>query len=151
MTNEGSRRGRDATPSRSGTPGRAPDPDRPTLPGWRISRPGRPATGSGQPPGQKPSGPNGRWVVFLIVLGLLALNLYISYEFQQPASRVQIPYSPTFLQEVNAGNVSQISSTGDSIQGTFRAAVKYPKASRSAQPKIKAGPCRSTIPQSCFP
>jgi cell division protease FtsH len=67
------------------------------------------------------------------VIGLLALNLYISQNALQPAGRVQIPYSPTFLHEVETNNVSQISSTGDSIQGTFKNAVTYPNT-KTAQP-----------------
>jgi cell division protease FtsH len=70
----------------------------------------------------------------LLVVGLLALNLWISSQALQPAARVQIPYSPTFLEQVQAGNVSQISSTGDSIQGTFKTAVTYPPGSKSASP-----------------
>jgi cell division protease FtsH len=92
--------------------------------------------GRGRPtPGQKkPSGPNARWLVVLLVIGLLAVNLWISSNALQPAARVQIPYSPTFLKQVTSDNVSQISSTGDSIQGTFRSAVTYPPAGRTAQP-----------------
>jgi len=43
--------------------------------------------------------------------------------------RVAIPYSPTFLDQVQAGNIRLISSKGTSIQGTFRNAVKYPNSS----------------------
>jgi cell division protease FtsH len=69
----------------------------------------------------------------LVVLGLLALNFYISAQALQPAARVQIPYSPTFLHQVKADNVSSISSTGDSIQGTFKHAITYPAGSKTAQ------------------
>jgi cell division protease FtsH len=72
-------------------------------------------------------------MVVLLVIALLALNLWISNQALQPATRVQIPYSPTFIQQVKDGNVNQISSTGDSIQGTFRKAVSYPP-SKSTQP-----------------
>ena len=71
-------------------------------------------------------------MVVLLVVALLALNLWISNQALQPATRVQIPYTPTFIQEVKDGNVSQISSTGDSIQGTFRTPVTYPPGTRSA-------------------
>ncbi len=71
-------------------------------------------------------------MVILLVIGLLALNFWISSQALQPAARVQIPYSPTFLQQVQDGNVSQISSTGDSIQGTFRTHVSYPPGGKSA-------------------
>jgi cell division protease FtsH len=73
-------------------------------------------------------------VVVLAVLALLGLNLFISSRALQPASRVAIPYYPTFINQVDAGNVSSVSSTGNSIQGTFRAAVKYPSNSQTASP-----------------
>jgi cell division protease FtsH len=80
-----------------------------------------------------PRGPNPRWLVVVIVLGLLALNLWISSRALQPASRVQIPYSPTFYHQVQSDNVASISSTGDSIQGTLKQAISYPPNSRTAQ------------------
>jgi cell division protease FtsH len=70
------------------------------------------------------------------VVGLLALNLWISSQALQPNPRVRIPYSPTFLAELQSSNISEISSTGDSIQGTFKHAVKYPSNDANAQPTI---------------
>src|SRR5437868_6477837 len=106
-------------PSR--TPSRPPGQ---SFPGWRVTRPnGTSGNGQRQPP-KRPT--NSRLLVILLVVGLLVVNFVISYEAQQPAARVQIPYSPTFLSQVTQGNVSDISSTGDSIVGTFRTAVKYP-------------------------
>jgi cell division protease FtsH len=70
----------------------------------------------------------------LLVLGLLALNLYISSNALKPASRVQIPYSPTFLNQVKSHNVTSTDSTGDSIQGTFKTPVTYPPTSKTAEP-----------------
>ncbi len=70
----------------------------------------------------------------LVIVGLLALNLWISSEALQPSPRVAVPYYPTFVNEVQSGNVTSISSTGNSIQGTFKTAVKYPSSSQSAQP-----------------
>ena len=46
---------------------------------------------------------------------------------------MRIPYSPTFLDQIKAGNVSEISSTSDSIQGTFKTAVKYPPDENGVQ------------------
>src|SRR5437764_15439409 len=99
---------------------------------WRVTpapdgRGGRQQT----PP---PRGPSARWMVVLVVLALLGLNLYISSQALRPASRVAIPYYPTFINQVDAGNVSSISSTGNSVQGTFKTAVKYPSDSKTAQP-----------------
>jgi cell division protease FtsH len=72
--------------------------------------------------------------VLLLVIGLLVLNLWISSQALKPAARVRIPYSPTFLAQVKNDNVSQISSTGNSIQGTFKTAVRYPPNSQTAEP-----------------
>jgi cell division protease FtsH len=68
-----------------------------------------------------------------LVLALLGLNLWISSRALRPNPRIRIPYSPTFLNQVSAGNVKDISSTGDSIQGTFKTAIKYPPGDKSAQ------------------
>jgi len=102
------------------------------LPGWRVTPApnGRGRKGAGPGP---PGRPNARWLIVLIVLGVLALNFWISSQALKPAARVQVPYSPTFLQQVESNNVSQISSTGDSIQGTFRSEVKYPPDNSSAK------------------
>ncbi len=90
--------------------------------------------GRGRPPSnQRRSGPSPRWLIALLVIGLLALNLWVSSQALQPNARVRIPYYPTFLEQVEAGNVSQISSTGDSIQGTFKSAIQYPPNGTNAQ------------------
>jgi cell division protease FtsH len=72
--------------------------------------------------------------VILLVVVLLVLNLWISSQALKPTARVRIPYSPTFLQQVESKNVLEISATGDAIQGTFKNAVKYPPNSTTAQP-----------------
>ncbi len=87
--------------------------------------------GSKKPPAA-PTGPNPRWLIAALVVGLLALNFWITSQTLQPNARVRIPYSPTFLTQVNNGNVSEISSTNDSIQGTFKTAVKYPDSKAQA-------------------
>ena len=68
----------------------------------------------------------------MLVLALLGLNLWISSQALQPNPRVRIPYSPTFLTQVRSGNVSEISSTENAIQGTFKNAVKYPPDDKNA-------------------
>jgi cell division protease FtsH len=87
----------------------------------------------GQPNQQPPRGPSARWLLLLLAAGLLALNLYVSSRALQPSPRVQIPYSPTFLKQVDADNVGSISSTGSSIQGNFKKAITYPPNSKNAQ------------------
>jgi cell division protease FtsH len=64
----------------------------------------------------------------------LALNLWIASRALSPNPRVRIPYSPTFLAQVRANNVTEIASTGESIQGMFKAPVRYSSSNRLAQP-----------------
>jgi cell division protease FtsH len=92
--------------------------------GWQVA----PAPdGRGMPEQRKPPPPH-RWRGFwYFVLGLLVLNWLSVLFFRPPAEpRVKVPFSPYFVQEVQAGEVKSISSTGDTIQGTFTTKVRYP-------------------------
>jgi cell division protease FtsH len=64
-----------------------------------------------------------RWVLF--ALALLALNFWAGSRATQSASRVRVPYSPFFLQQVNEGHVKEITSKGTAIQGTFTQKESY--------------------------
>jgi cell division protease FtsH len=64
-----------------------------------------------------------RWIVFF--LAVLALNLFISTRAMDPESRVRVPYSPFFLQQVRTSNVEEIRSKGTDIQGTFSRRVTF--------------------------
>jgi cell division protease FtsH len=66
------------------------------------------------------------WIVFALVL--LGLNLYFGSRATQPAARVRVPYSPFFLDQVNAGHVKSITSKGTAIQGVFTQKIKYGKS-----------------------
>jgi cell division protease FtsH len=70
--------------------------------------------------------PSPRWIVFF--LAVLALNVFVTSRAMQPQSRVRVPYSPLFLQQVKTGNVEEITSKGTDIQGTFRKEVTYKDA-----------------------
>jgi cell division protease FtsH len=59
------------------------------------------------------------WRVLAFIAALLALNYWAGSMATKPASRVRVPYSPFFLQEVTAGRVASITSKGTAIQGTF--------------------------------
>jgi cell division protease FtsH len=67
--------------------------------------------------------------------GLLAFNLasvfLLSAGGQQ---RVKVPFSPYFLSEVQSGRVASIASKGDTIQGTFKSAERYPASDTKATP-----------------
>jgi cell division protease FtsH len=122
-------------PSRRSTPpqpGRA-QPPAPGQQGWRVT-PAPDGRGTPQRPGP-PTPPRSRWwIAAAAVVCLLALNLWISSRALSPNAPVRIPYSPTFLSQVNAGNVKAISSKGDSIQGTFKSAFRYPADDTSVKP-----------------
>jgi cell division protease FtsH len=68
-----------------------------------------------------------------VVVGLLAINLWISSQALSPNSPIRIPYSPTFLSQVQSGNVKDISSKGDAISGTFKSEIRYPASDASAR------------------
>jgi cell division protease FtsH len=80
-----------------------------TAPGARGSSPDSP-----QPPRFRPTR---RWIIFAVIL--LGLNFYLGSRATQPASRIRVPYSPFFLQQVTDGHVKDITSKGTAIQGTF--------------------------------
>jgi cell division protease FtsH len=63
------------------------------------------------------------FIAFL--LGLLAVNLLISILTSGPASRPRVPYQPFFINQVTANNVQDISSEGDSIEGTLKNDATY--------------------------
>jgi cell division protease FtsH len=63
-----------------------------------------------------------------IFAGLLLLNyVIVSFLFSAtPNPRVEIPYRPTFVQELRSGNVSTVTAKGTTVEGTFEKAVAYP-------------------------
>jgi cell division protease FtsH len=90
----------------------------------RTERPPPGARGSSPTPPQRPGFRlSPRWIVFF--LAVLALNLFISTRAMDPESRVRVPYSPFFLQQVRTSNVEEIRSKGTDIQGTFSRRVTF--------------------------
>jgi len=59
------------------------------------------------------------------VIGLFVLNIWLGSHATKPPSRVRVPYSPFFLQQVSDGNVISITSKGTAIQGIFKRAEGY--------------------------
>ena len=73
---------------------------------------------------QRPSWrPRPRWIAFF--LALLALNLFFSTRAMQATSRVRVPYSPYFLNQVKDDHVDEITSKGTAIQGQFKGQRSY--------------------------
>jgi cell division protease FtsH len=81
---------------------------------------------AGEPPRLPGFRPNRRWILFAVAL--LIFNFYLGSRATQPASRVRVPYSPFFLNQVNAGHVKEITSKGTAIQGTFTRKVQYARS-----------------------
>ncbi len=60
-----------------------------------------------------------------ILVALFVLNWLIVEIFAPAEERIRVPYNPTFLNQVRDGNVKEISSRGDTVQGKFGKEVKY--------------------------
>ena len=78
-----------------------------------------PAPSGSSPPSPQPPRfrPTRGWIIFAVVL--LGFNFYLGSRATQPASRIRVPFSPFFLQQVTEGHVKEITSKGTAIQGTF--------------------------------
>ncbi|HZU60536.1 MAG TPA: ATP-dependent zinc metalloprotease FtsH [Solirubrobacteraceae bacterium] len=100
--------------------------------GWRVA----PAPdGRGLPEEHKPKPPHrlrAFWIFFLVLLAVNWLSVLFVQTGGQP--RVNVPFSPYFIQKVQAGQVRSISAKGDTIQGTFNTKVRYPANGRTATP-----------------
>ena len=59
------------------------------------------------------------------VLGLLVVNLVISFVTGSPEERERVPYQPFFVDQLRAGNVEEITSQADSIEGELGEAATY--------------------------
>jgi cell division protease FtsH len=81
---------------------------------------GRPA-----PPERKPPMIPRSWQFVALLVGLLAVNLVISFVTGSPQDRERVPYQPFFVDQVEDGNVSEISSQEDSIEGELKAEATY--------------------------
>src|SRR5438477_2369561 len=66
------------------------------------------------------------------VLGALALNVILSFALTPHPSRPSVPYT-LFFKQVEVGNVAEISSKDQEIQGTFKKQVAYPPGKTAKQ------------------
>ncbi|HYP47654.1 MAG TPA: ATP-dependent zinc metalloprotease FtsH [Thermoleophilaceae bacterium] len=111
---------------------RRPDPRTPlprapqegSGPSWRVD----PAPdGRGKPPEKKPMLPfSVRRFVTILALLLFVNWLFVAL-FAPAEERDRIPYTPVFVEQVERGNVKEISARGDTVQGEFKREVKKAK------------------------
>jgi cell division protease FtsH len=92
---------------------------------WRVE--GLPPAEGGEPGKPPPGGSrNARMRFVAVLLGLLVLNWFVYQVLSEDTpSRLDVPYT-TFRSEVEVGNVAEVTSRGDRIQGEFRNPVTYP-------------------------
>ncbi|HTU96231.1 MAG TPA: ATP-dependent zinc metalloprotease FtsH [Solirubrobacteraceae bacterium] len=98
--------------------------------GWRVA----PAPdGRGLPEQHKPSPPHRLRGFWIFVIVLLAIN-WLSVLLFQPGgeTRVRIPFNQYFLKQVQESKVKSITTTGNTVDGTFTAKEKYPADDKDA-------------------
>jgi cell division protease FtsH len=91
---------------------------------WRVEgAPPSPGGGGPDTPKRRPL-----WLRFgWVLLVLLVLNWVISSVMLGPASRTSVSYT-FFLSQVKSANVAEITSTSDTIEGTFKRKASYTPA-----------------------
>src|SRR5438105_11793912 len=120
------------TAGRNGSSVNGAEVRRPRPPGPNDVQP----TSGKKPPNKNPLiRPRPWWVSFILVLILnyLLVQLFLP---ERPQQRIDVPYT-FFKQQVAAGNVSEVTSRADVIQGSFKQPTSYPtdqdKAPASSQ------------------
>jgi cell division protease FtsH len=123
----------DPAPSSTDRPARLPDSVRsrprsepPETPPWRVE--GLPEQTSGPSPPRRPNWSRFWWVL----LALFAINWIVSAMLLGPAPRPAVSYT-FFVQQVDAGNVKEITSTADRIEGVFKREMPYPPGAQDAK------------------
>jgi cell division protease FtsH len=94
------------------------------IPSWRVE----PAPdGRGAPPPQRPPlMPRNRRGTFIgVLVALLAVNFILAFVTGSPEQRTRVPYQPFFVDQVKAGNVQEISSTEQTIEGDLKKEATY--------------------------
>ncbi len=110
-----------------------PPPDTAQAP-----RPNAPPTTSKEAAPGRRLRPRPWWLIFLVLM--LANYVAAQLFFPEPSS-ITVPYT-FFKQQVEAGNVADVTSVGDSIQGSFKTKTTYPppgsRAPVADAPKARA-------------
>ncbi|HEY0417496.1 MAG TPA: ATP-dependent zinc metalloprotease FtsH [Gaiellaceae bacterium] len=75
------------------------------------------------------------WVAW--ILGLLVLNYWLGARATQAPSRLHVPYSPFFLEQLKEGHVASITTKGTTVQGTFATRIAYKGSKASTRFKTE--------------
>jgi cell division protease FtsH len=94
-----------------------------------MSTPARPPAPAGPP--RRGFRFHWSWLLFFAIL--LGINYWLGSRATTPASRIRIPYSPFFLDQVSKGDVISITSKGTAIQGTFKEPTSYAGSKESTR------------------
>ena len=113
--------------------GKSPDGKRePARTPWRVDPA---ADGRGKPDVPKTGMGGMRWRPILIaVVVVVLLNFWLSTLLPDGDKPSRVSYNPTFVEQVEKGNVKEISSRGETISGEFKRQVDPPG---EAKPNIK--------------
>ncbi len=96
---------------------------------WRVepAPDGRGAPDKDDKDGKRKAPAGLSWQRFgLLLLGLLAINFFLTTLLPGGEKPASISYTPTFLEQVKKGNVVEISSRGETVTGTFKVDVDPP-------------------------
>jgi cell division protease FtsH len=110
--------------------------DRPSEQGrrpWRVEGglPDGPSSDGGQRQREGPRRGFPPWLLWALLFGLV-VNWALSATMLGPVQQTEVPYS-FFYQQVQAGNVAQVTSVEDQISGTFKKQVTYPPKGRQSR------------------
>jgi cell division protease FtsH len=94
------------------------------VPSWRVEP--APDGRGAPPPPRPPLMPRNRRGTFIgVLVALLAVNFILAFVTGSPEQRTRVPYQPFFVDQVKAGNVQEISSTEQTIEGDLKKEATY--------------------------
>jgi cell division protease FtsH len=106
-------------------------PKQPLGPRERPPGPEAPRPWTQKQPENQPRRPALGWRWWLLLLVFMAANwLLVPLLFPDKPDRVTVPYT-YFKEQVVAGNVAEITSQGDAVQGSFKEPVTYPPSEQN--------------------
>jgi cell division protease FtsH len=68
----------------------------------------------------------------LLLLNYVIVSLLFSLLSGTPNPRVEVPYRPTFIEQLRDGNIATVTAKGTTVEGTFEKAVRYPDEEAAA-------------------